>query len=128
MSTEFGTDVAGATGVTATLRVERRQRQVLVDQLVKRLSSRKIWYSNAVTIDLRSFVGSTVPAGVVETRAANALLEDERVRDARATVERIPQDDGSVKLEVGIVVVTDLGTFDFVLSVDSLTVELLEDD
>lgn len=122
---DYGSDFAGVGDITPTMR-EVEGPRVVVEAIANRLISPRgcLWYDTAYGFDLRQFFNGAVQdtgriaAGIVE----QAEL-DERVDSAEATVSFVGQ-----TLTSRLRVVLSEGTFEYTLTVDKVTGQLLLKD
>lgn len=130
MTTAFGTDLAGVTGIGPTLQLERNPATVLVQALARRLTTSYLWYDpDGAWLDVRSFIGTDVPEGLVASSVVNALIDDDRVANATATVTKLRGLDGSETLRIEAVAVTeDDEQVDLTLLASDVSVELLNSE
>lgn len=122
----LGSDLAGDDDIGRDLRVERNGRVAIVQWAVRALSTQRLWYDDEWGIDLRQFIGTDTAPSIIETRALNTLLRDERIITARVAATR-SSDARRESLTIAIDMVTTEGDLDLTLLVTNLTVELLKE-
>lgn len=129
MATDYGKDVSCyLNGDLDPMFVELEGRQVLAEALMRRLETPRggLFYDADYGLDLRGYLGEALDAAdIVELQAAIGVecLKDERVVAAQA---RVALTYSTGEMLVYILVQDGNGPFELTLSVDKVTVSLLD--
>lgn len=126
MATDYGTDFDGIDDIDANLAFQTDTRLVLAQSLCRQLQMPRgaLWYAPDEGYDIRSIIADTGPDPSAHEQAIEAqCLKDERVQNAVCEVNAVT----SERWEVSIAITPVTGqTFQLVLSVDAVTVTILE--
>lgn len=122
----FGTDIACDADLSDVFAVVSGRR-CLIEAVMHRLATERgsLIDDPSYGFDVRAWVNETMTPSrrfALEAGVANEASRDERVFSAQASVTFT---DATSKLSIKLALVDAQGPFDFVLAVDSLTVELL---
>ena len=129
----LGTDFAGIDDIDADLSVTDG-RIGLAQAIATRLGTPRfgLYYDGNYGYDLRSEIGKPQGAAnrVTAHRIETETLKDERISDASASVEYVQvadaPDQSNDTLTITLSITDDDGPFELVLSVDDVSVSLLE--
>jgi hypothetical protein len=119
---DYGSDFAGVMDLTPALREVEGPRCV-IENIGSRLISPRgcLWYDPAYGFDLRQFLsGHVQDTGQIASGVIEQAEQDERVDSADARVTFV----GS-RLVVDVSLVLSEGTFEYTLSIDKVTGQLL---
>lgn len=134
MATDYGTDISTFAGVGGLVDIDPRfplisGPRVPLEHVARRLMTMSGTLPGGQDggFDLTTMAGKRMSAVTIkraEARIAAEAARDQRVRSAEARIEQVSQDRFRVRVSVRLVD----GPFSLVLSVSSVTVELLEID
>ena len=119
----FGTDISALSDLTFGL---KRDRENLGEAIARRLQTPRggLFYDPSYGLDIRAYLSSGMTQAVINeiaSRAARECRKDARVLAAAVLVTPV----GTRRLELKIELTTTSGTFDLVLAVGDVTVEVL---
>ena len=126
MADDYGIDVDGVDDIDANTTMQTNTRLVLAQSLARALQMPRgaLWYAPDEGYDIRSIIADTGPDPSAHEQAIEAqCLKDERVKNAVCEVNEVTS--GEWEVSVAITPVTG-ETFQLVLSVTAVTVEVLE--
>jgi len=119
---DYGTDFAGVMDITPSLREVTGPRCVIESIACRLISPRGcLWYDPAYGFDLRQFFSGHVgDAGQITAGVVEQAELDERVDQAEARVTFVGE-----SLAVYVTLVLSEGSFEYTLTVDKVTGQLL---
>lgn len=119
---QHGADFSGVMDIDLSLSVVSG-RQALAQSILRRLSTRTGTLRDDPSYgdDIRLFIGKAISPDEVAQRVEAQVFADERIRDARVTVDFLGED-----LNIHLVLVDATGPFRLVVGVSELSLDLLE--
>lgn len=119
---DLGSDFAGVNDLTFALSVVTGRR-ALAEAILRRLRTRRgsLWTDPSYGFDLRGVIGTALTNSQISQRVTAQVLAEEEVESARVNVSRIGEE-----IQVEIEVTDADGPFDFTITANSLTVDVIQ--